>query len=102
MQPNRNFAERVATLPYLIYDHYESTHYECDILSDRGRSLNRCRNYAKIISIQGGRMSSEVAYFADALANSLSPRGEGQSASESPSKPLDPLQLRSDLAERTD
>src|ERR1700733_11500083 len=46
-------------------------------------------------------MSSEAAYFADTLANSLSPRGEGHVASEGPSKSMDPLQLRSDVAERT-
>jgi len=31
--PNRDLTERVATLPYLSPDHYESTHDECDTLS---------------------------------------------------------------------
>jgi hypothetical protein len=35
--PNRDLTERVATLPYLDLDHYESTHDECDTLSARVR-----------------------------------------------------------------
>jgi hypothetical protein len=35
--PNRDLTERVATLPYLDLDHYESTHDKCDTLSARVR-----------------------------------------------------------------
>jgi RNA polymerase sigma-70 factor (ECF subfamily) len=46
-------------------------------------------------------MSPEAVYFPDALASTLSPRGEGHCTAEGPSKSLEILQSRSEVAGRS-